>query len=223
MSKQNKTLKLKVRYGKTGIILTAIFALLIFCDLILKYLAWKFCWQFTVIPGLIEVVPMQYNPGAAFSFLSDKSWAQTFFIVLTFIMVAVMIFAFFVLPKSFLTMRISLVLLCAGAIGNLVDRLIWGCVRDFVDIWMFGGFACCNFADFWITFGVALLIIDMLFLNEWAVIPLTKTAKAAQAKRNEEEKNSALQDAAPEEEESLLQTEEAEAEKDNQNKDGDGV
>ena len=38
---------------------------------------------------------------------------------------------------------------------------------------------CGNFADFFIVFGVIFAVIDFLFLNEWAIIPLTKRAKAA--------------------------------------------
>ena len=45
----------------------------------------------------------------------------------------------------------------------------------------------CNLADFWIVIGVALAVVDLMFLNEWAVIPLTKKAKAAQAARKAQE------------------------------------
>ena len=44
----------------------------------------------------------------------------------------------------------------------------------------------CNFAEFWIVFGTVLAVIDIMFLNEWALIPLTKKAKEAQAKHKEE-------------------------------------
>lgn len=175
--------KLKVSVGISGLILVAVFAVLIAVDLILKYCASKYGWEFTVIPVLIEVVPVQYNFGAAFSFLSGKDWAQIFFIVLTFIMLAVMIVAFLLVPKRCVVLKVALVLVAAGAVGNLVDRLAFGCVRDFVNVWIFGTVACCNFADFWIVFGAILLVLDMLFLNEWAVLPLTKSAKQAQKNR----------------------------------------
>ncbi|MGN0805079.1 MAG: signal peptidase II [Candidatus Coproplasma sp.] len=183
MFENKKERKLHISYGKAGLILTAVFAVLIATDLLLKYFAWRFEWEFTVIPKLIEVVPMQYNTGAAFSFLNDKAWAQTFFIVLTFIMLAVMIFGFLALPKNFIVLKTAIVLIASGAVGNLVDRLLWGCVRDFVDVWIFGNVACCNFADFWIVFGAILAVIDMLFLNDWSIFPLTKSAKKAQADR----------------------------------------
>ncbi|MGN0806488.1 MAG: signal peptidase II [Candidatus Coproplasma sp.] len=187
MAENKKKIKLKVSFGKSGLILLAVFAVLLTADLVLKYCAVQYNWQFKVIPGLIEVVPVQYNSGAAFSFLNDKAWAQTFFIVLTFIMLALMVAAFLLIPKRFVTLKVAIVLVAAGAVGNLVDRLAFRCVRDFVDVWMFGNMACCNFADFWIVFGVILAVIDLLFLNEWAAFPLTKKAKAAQSKKKQEE------------------------------------
>lgn len=191
MAENEKKLKLKVSFGISGLILIVVFAVLLTADLVLKVCAEKYGWQFTVIPGLIEVVHVQHNPGAAFSFLADKPWAQTFFIVLTFIMLALMIAAFLLIPKRFVVLKVAIIMVASGAVGNLVDRLAFAYVRDFVNVWMFGNMACCNFADFWIVFGVIVAVIDLLFLNEWAVFPLTKSAKVAQqAKKQEEEAQS---------------------------------
>lgn len=186
--------KIKLLYGLEGAVLTVVFAMLVYIDLLLKCCAVEYDWHFTVIPGVIEVVHVTYNTGAAFSFLSGKAWAQTFFIVLTIIMLVAMVFGFLALPKKFTVMRVALVLVGGGAVGNLVDRIAFSCVRDFVDVWMFGTTACCNFADFFIVFGVILAVIDMLFLNDWAAFPLTKSAKAAQAKRREEADNADVTD-----------------------------
>ena len=194
MAENKKKLKLKVSIGKSGLILLAVFAVLLTVDLVLKVCAEQYVWQFKVIPGLIEVVPVQYNSGAAFSFLAGKEWAQTFFIVLTFIMLALMIAVFLFLPKRFVVLKVAIVLVAAGAVGNLVDRLAFACVRDFVNVWMFGSMACCNFADFWIVFGVIVAVIDLLFLNEWAVFPLTKKAKAAQDKNKQHEEEAQAPD-----------------------------
>ena len=79
-------------------------------------------------------------------------------------------------------------MITAGAIGNLVDRIAYREVRDFVGINMFGRMVSCNFADFWIVFGTVIAVVDMLFINEWAVFPLTKKAKAAQKAREQAEK-----------------------------------
>ena len=78
-------------------------------------------------------------------------------------------------------------MIVSGAIGNLIDRIAYHQVRDFVGINMFGNMVYCNFADFWITFGTVLAILDIMFLNEFAIVPLTKKAKEAQAKKKEDE------------------------------------
>ena len=187
MGENKKKLKLKVSFGISGLILLAVFAVLLTADLVLKVCAEKYGWQFTVIPGLIEVVHVQHNSGSAFSFLADKPWAQTFFIVLTFIMLALMIAAFLLIPKRFVVLKVAIIMVAAGAVGNLVDRLAFAYVRDFVNVWMFGSMACCNFADFWIVFGAIIAVIDLLFLNEWSVFPLTKSAKAAQQAKAKQE------------------------------------
>lgn len=185
-----KKFKLKIHFGKVSAILIAVFAVLLAVDLILKHCYEAFDWNFTVIPKLIWVEndPDNHNYGAAFSFLSDTEWGRIFFIVLTFITLAVMIAAFLLLPERFVGFKTALAMVAAGAFGNLIDRLALGYVRDFVWVNIFGKWACCNFADFWIVFGVIWAIIDILFLNEWAVIPLTKTAREAAKKRELSEK-----------------------------------
>lgn len=182
-------LKLKIHFGKVSAILIAVFAVLLTADLVLKYCEEAYNWNFTVIPKFIWVESGCRNSGAAFSFLADTEWGRIFFIVLTFIMLAVMVGAFVLLPERFVWLKCALVMIAAGALGNLVDRLIFKEVRDFVWMNIFGSYACCNFADFWIVLGVVLAVVDMLFFNEWAIFPLTKRAKAAAKARAEAEKN----------------------------------
>ncbi len=185
MEQKNSRIKLKAHFGKVSAILIAVFAALLTVDLVLKHCEEAYNWNFTVIPHLITVQSGVRNPGAAFSFLANAGWGQIFLIVLTFIALAAMVFAFIVLPERFIILKTSIALIASGALGNLVDRIAFREVRDFVWLNMFGNWACCNFADFWIVFGVILAVIDMLFLNEWAVLPLTKSAKAAQKARTE--------------------------------------
>ncbi len=124
----------------------------------------------------------------AFSFLNNNPQiGQPILITLTFILLALLIFAFICLPERFTVLKTAIAIVIAGAIGNLVDRIAFFYVRDWFGLWMFGGMTFCNFADFWIVIGVALAVIDLMFLNEWAVFPLTKKAKAAQAERKAQE------------------------------------
>ncbi len=180
--------KLKANVGIKSIILIIFTALLVAADLLTKFLEEHQQWSFKVIPGFIEVSAGSRNPGCAFSFLdSHPEIGQPVLITLTFILLAALIFAFIVLPERFTFMKTVISLVAGGAIGNLVDRLMFRSVRDFVGINMFGnGFVYCNFADFFIVIGTVLAVLDLLFLDEWAIIPLTKRAKAAQALRKEE-------------------------------------
>lgn len=189
-----KKFKLKIHFGKVSAILIAVFAVLLTVDLVLKHCEEKFGWNFSVLPKLIWVESGSHNYGAAFSFLSDTEWGRIFFIVLTFIALAVMIVAFLLLPERFVGFKTALAMIASGAFGNLIDRLALGYVRDFVWVNIFGNWACCNFADFWIVFGAIWAIIDILFLNEWAILPLTKAAKEAAKKRELAEKNQAETD-----------------------------
>ena len=180
-----KLKKLKVNIGLKSIILIGVCIALILVDLLTKIFEERDKWNFTVIPKFIEVESGSRNPGCAFSFLAEAAWGQTFLIVMTFFLLIALIAVFIFLPERFVILKTSLSLITAGAIGNLIDRIAYREVRDFVGINMFGSMVSCNFADFWIVFGTVLAVVDILFLNEWALVPLTKTAKEAQAKKNE--------------------------------------
>ena len=102
-----------------------------------------------------------YNRGAAFSFLSDAGgWQRVFFIGIT--SAAIIVLTWLIAKhheeKLF---RWGLTLILGGAIGNLIDRIAYGHVIDFLDFhfagWHFWAF---NVADSAITVGAALLILD---------------------------------------------------------------
>ena len=88
---------------------------------------------------------------------------RAFLIAMTFILLAVLIAVYIFLPERFTLIKVALSMIIAGAIGNLIDRLAYRQVRDFVGVNMFGNMVFCNFADFWITFGTALAILDIMF------------------------------------------------------------
>ncbi len=104
---------------------------------------------------------LRYNPGAAFSFLSDAGgWQRWFF---TGIAVLVSGWVIWSLPKARGLYALTLSLIMGGAIGNVVDRLQYGHVVDFLDFyvgnWHWPAF---NVADSAITVGVILLALDGL-------------------------------------------------------------
>ena len=103
------------------------------------------------------------NKGAAFGFLAESSFRLPFFILISIIAVIVIIGIFRKLrPEQKLT-AVSLSLIFAGALGNLIDRIRLGEVIDFLDAhWYEHHWPSFNVADSAICVGVFLLAIDML-------------------------------------------------------------
>jgi signal peptidase II len=106
---------------------------------------------------------MVYNQGAAFSFLSTQGgWQRWFFSALA---AGVSIFIVWMLKKNAQQRMFcwSLSLVLGGAIGNLIDRIAYGHVIDFLDVhvggWHWPAF---NVADGAITIGAALFVLDEL-------------------------------------------------------------
>ena len=183
-----KKLKLKPDLGLKSLIFVAVAAVLITADLLTKYFEERYNWHAKIIPNWVEIESGIRNPGCAFSFLNEHpEVGQPILITFTFILLAALVCAFIFLPRRFVILKTSISIVIAGAVGNLVDRLMFRSVRDFFGLNMFGSMTYCNLADFFIVIGVVLAVLDLMFLNDWAVFPLTKTAKEAQAKRKIEE------------------------------------
>ncbi|HEY5719667.1 MAG TPA: signal peptidase II [Gammaproteobacteria bacterium] len=105
-----------------------------------------------------------YNTGAAFSFLADAGgWQRGFFIVVSSVVSAVLLAWLWRLPRGQRLTGTALALVLGGAVGNLVDRVAYGHVIDFVDVyygdWHWPAF---NLADSAISVGVVLLLLDGL-------------------------------------------------------------
>ena len=103
-----------------------------------------------------------YNSGAAFSFLSDASgWQRWFFIGLAVLIIVVLTVWLSRLPRNQLRLALALSLVLGGAAGNLVDRVFYGYVIDFIDVyyasWHWPTF---NIADSAISIGAVLLLLD---------------------------------------------------------------
>lgn len=109
-----------------------------------------------------------YNYGAAFSFLNDAGgWQRWFFVALALIIsTAITVWLRSLLRHDrFFALALSLIL--GGAIGNVVDRIIYGYVIDFIHVhyesWSFPAF---NVADSAITVGAAIVILMFIFVPE---------------------------------------------------------
>lgn len=109
-----------------------------------------------------------YNKGAAFSFLSDAGgWQRWFFMALSITISIVLVFWLRSVDKNRKYLAWGLALILGGAIGNLIDRSLYGHVIDFIDVyyssWHWPAF---NIADSAITLGAGLLILDMFTHKE---------------------------------------------------------
>ncbi len=138
--------------------------LIIIADQVTKFLAqaWLAAYQPVSLAALLNLT-LSYNRGAAFSFLSDQGgWQRWLFIV-----VAIGVCLFLVrwlaqLPRREYWLAIALGLILGGALGNVIDRLRYGHVIDFIDVhygrWHWPAF---NVADSAITLGLIGLLLQL--------------------------------------------------------------
>jgi signal peptidase II len=102
------------------------------------------------------------NTGAAFSFLSEAGgWQRWFFAIMAIIISIVLVVWIYRLKKHETLLAIALALILGGAIGNLVDRLAYGYVIDFLDVYYQGWhWPAFNVADMAISLGVLLMLLE---------------------------------------------------------------
>ena len=108
---------------------------------------------------------LTYNPGAAFSFLADQpGWQRWFFSILA-VGVSAWIALMLRRHAGETMLATALALIMGGALGNVIDRIRFGAVVDFVQ-WHAAGnyFPAFNVADSAITIGAVLLVWEQLFL-----------------------------------------------------------
>lgn len=117
-----------------------------------------------VIPGFINFVYVK-NTGAAWGVLAGRS----IFLILISIIILGLYLAFYIIRnkkhkcETSLVFSISVGLIAGGCLGNLVDRIVFGYVRDFINF-EFISFPVFNFADISLTFGIILMIIYFFFI-----------------------------------------------------------
>jgi signal peptidase II len=129
-----------------------------------------------VIPDIFNLTYL-HNRGAAFGMLSDSPYRLPFFIVVTIVAVIVLLYAIYRCRDEQRLAPLSLSLVFAGALGNLIDRVRLGEVIDFLDFyWRDHHWPAFNVADSAICVGVALLAIDM-FLEERRQRSVNQTAQ----------------------------------------------
>ena len=118
-----------------------------------------------LIPGVLEFLYVE-NTGAAFSMLENAQW---FFLIVATAAILGIGWLLFKMPKTgtegrrLLPMRICLLFISAGAMGNLIDRIRFSYVRDFIYFSLID-FPVFNVADIYVTTATAVMILLVLFV-----------------------------------------------------------
>ena len=168
--------------------------------------------ELVIIPDVIEFgLGIHYNRGIAFSSFADAGIPLKMAIVLgTGVLMLLLAVFYFKVDKRRTWLRAALILIIAGGLGNLNDRVmyqIWDPatnailrdgVRDMVRVKFIFDFGICNVADFFICGGAAVLFLALIFFDTDAVCPLTKKYKtlAKEALEKEEAKQNAKKEQA---------------------------
>lgn len=162
--------------------------------------------RIALLPGMVELC-ISYNRGIAFSSFSDADTLVKIGIVAgTGVMMLVLMLIYCKVDRRRKWMRAALIMIIAGGLGNLIDRAyyqVWdpntvGIIRDGVRDMVYLNFdlkfvtlnfGVCNFADFFICIGAAVLMASLIFFDQDALCPLGKyRAMAKEAAAREEEK-----------------------------------
>lgn len=118
-------------------------------------------------PRAIELTPffnlvMVWNRGITFGMFGDAHWGRWAFAVVALLIVVVLIS--WLSRAAYRSTAWALGLVIGGAIGNVIDRVRWGAVADFLDFHVAGWhWPAFNVADSAIVIGVVLLLLEALF------------------------------------------------------------
>ncbi len=144
-------------------------AAVIAADQITKYLSELYLsplgTSYPLIPGVFQFTSV-HNTGAAWGILRGF---QVLFIPLTLLVCAFLAYAIIRYHKRLSVFsRITLSLLFAGAVGNVIDRILFTYVRDFMDFCLIN-FPVFNVADSALTIGCICLVVDALFVKKRSI------------------------------------------------------
>lgn len=139
-----------------------IFILLIAIDRVTKQLAIRHLrkQEVEIIPDILSLHYLE-NRGAAWGWFQNATWL---FVLVTIIVLAAMVYFYSRIPleRRYRLLRISIIVLSAGAVGNFIDRIIWRYVVDFIYVkWI--NFPVFNVADCFVCISAMMLLYCLLF------------------------------------------------------------
>ena len=120
-------------------------------------------YSISVIEGFFSITHIR-NPGVAFGLFAgqESEYKVLFFIVISIIAIIAILVIFHQTPDDKRMVKVGLVLIFSGAVGNLVDRILHKEVIDFLDFFYNGShWPAFNVADSCITIGVSFMIVDL--------------------------------------------------------------
>ena len=149
---------------KKYLLALSIVILLVIPDQLTKHLAvmnLKDTDGITLIDGVLRLYYLE-NRGSAFSLFQNQ---RTWFIIFTIIILAAVVFVYKKIPpvQKMIWLKIALILISAGAIGNFIDRVVHTYVVDFIYFELIN-FPVFNVADIYVTGAAFFLIFLVLFV-----------------------------------------------------------
>ncbi len=144
------------------LIMLLLSVLFIAIDQILKFLVVEYLKPVGIKTIFNDFLSLDYveNRGAAFGILQNQRWL---FIVITVVISALLIFALFRYRYHEFFSYAASSLIVGGGIGNLIDRVLYGYVVDYIHFSFFP--AIFNFGDCCVTVGTAFLLLHILFFT----------------------------------------------------------
>ncbi len=166
-----------------------IFVILVIGDQLTKYFAKTCLTNGRTFDIIKKVLRFNYvkNTGAAWGIMSGKQW---FFIILTSVMLAAVIYVYVRTPyeKKYRPLLIILPVLAAGAVGNLVDRIRNGYVDDFIDFYLIN-FPVFNVADICVCISMITLVLLIIFKYKDNDFDYLKIKKQNDVRESEQHNN----------------------------------
>ncbi len=146
---------------KSAILYAVLFAALLAMDITTKSMIVSRYPLGRTVPIIEGVFHFTYvrNTGAAFGIFSDNTVMLT---VLAVVVLAGILTAVFVMKPKGEPAKLAVCMICAGAVGNIFDRIRYGYVVDFIDVRIIR-FAVFNLADCFVCIGAFVLVMYMLF------------------------------------------------------------
>lgn len=141
-----------------------LFVILMIADQLTKHLAvvrLKNQAAYNLINGILEFNYLE-NRGAAFGVLQNQKY---FFVFVALIFIGVIVFVLIKVPtqKKYYSLNILLVMIAAGAVGNMIDRVRYDYVVDFIYLVCIQ-FPIFNMADIYVTTATVILVFQILFV-----------------------------------------------------------